>query len=200
MGRVGKLARGVLGLCIAGLALGTGWAAGTAPTPAAPQLVPAKSEIGFVSHQMGVPVAGRFRNFDARIRFDPAAPEKGYFLIGVELASVELPTNDAMQEVVKPIWFDAARFPRAQFESTAIRAAGPDRYEISGRLDIKGRSRDIVVPVRLERAGGLTMASGSVTVPRLAFAIGDGEWSDTSMVADEVQIDFRLALSGLGPG
>ncbi len=173
----------------------------SAGTPAAPgpQLVPAQSEISFVSHQMGVPIAGQFRSFEAEVRFDPAAPSLGHFVISVELASVVLPTRDAMQEVVKPTWFDAARFPRAQFESTAISPAGPGRYDIAGRLQIKGHVRDVSVPVRLQRSGALTLASGTLTVPRLAFAVGDGEWSDTSLVADDVQIDFKLALSGL-PG
>jgi polyisoprenoid-binding protein YceI len=162
-----------------------------------PQLVAAQSEIGFVSHQMGVPIAGRFRNFDAQVRFDPLAPEKGHFLVGVDLSSVELPTADAMQEVVKPNWFDAQHFPRAVFESTSVRAAKPGQYEVSGQLNIKGHSQNVVVPVHLERSGALTLASGSLTVQRLAFAIGEGEWNDTSLVADEVQINFRLALSGV---
>ena len=34
-------------------------------------------------------------------------------------------------------------------------------------------------------------------IKRLAFKIGDGEWADTSMVADEVQVRFKLVLSGL---
>lgn len=170
-----------------------------ASAPVAPQLVAAQSEIGFVSHQMGVPVAGRFRNFDAQVSFDPKAPEQGHFLVEVELASVELPTADAMREVGKPTWFDAERFPRAVFESTSIRAIRPGQYEISGRLDIKGHHQGVVAPVQLERAGSLTVASGSLVVRRLAFAIGDGDWSDTSVVADDVQIRFRLALTGLGP-
>jgi len=29
------------------------------------------------------------------------------------------------------------------------------------------------------------------------FKIGDGEWADTSMVADDVQVKFKLALSGV---
>ena len=32
----------------------------------------------------------------------------------------------------------------------------------------------------------------------LAFKIGENEWADTSMVADEVQVRFRLALTGVG--
>ena len=35
-------------------------------------LVPAQSEIAFVSRQMGVPVEGRFRTFSAQVAFDPA--------------------------------------------------------------------------------------------------------------------------------
>jgi polyisoprenoid-binding protein YceI len=31
-----------------------------------------------------------------------------------------------------------------------------------------------------------------VPIKRLAFGIGDGEWKDTSVVADEVIIKFRI--------
>lgn len=165
----------------------------------APELVPAQSEIGFVSHQMGVPVAGSFGRFEAQVRFDPTAPQNGHFLIGVDVASVALPTNDAMREVVKPEWFDAPRFPRAVFESTAVSLDKAGRGEIRGRLTIKGRTHDVVVPVTIEQKGGLTFASGSVVVKRLAFSVGEGEWSDTSLVADDVEIRFRLALTGIGP-
>jgi hypothetical protein len=37
-----------------------------------------------------------------------------------------------------------------------------------------------------------------VGIKRLAFKIGENEWADTSMVADDVQVKFKLALSGLG--
>ena len=41
------------------------------------------------------------------------------------------------------------------------------------------------------------VASGSFTIQRLAFGIGSGERADTSMVADEVQVRFKLQLAGL---
>lgn len=166
---------------------------------AGPSLVAGQSEISFVSRQMGVPVAGNFRSFDAQVSFDPANPQKGQFLIDVEVASVQLPTDDAMKEVVGPVWFDAAHFARATFQSSAIRTLEPGRYEVAGRLSIKGHAQDVVVPVSLEQSGALTVASGSLVVRRLAFAIGEGEWADTSMVADEVQIRFRLVLTGIAP-
>jgi hypothetical protein len=33
---------------------------------------------------------------------------------------------------------------------------------------------------------------------RLTYKIGEGEWADTSMVADPVQVKFKLALTGIG--
>jgi len=186
--------RVLLGVCTLGAALPVGGALAAVPSA---QLVAAQSQIGFVTHQMGVPVAGNFSRFDAQVEFDAAHPERGRFVIGVDLGSVVLPTSDAMREVVKPGWFDAAHFPRAEFASRSVQAVKPGQYEVAGRLTIKGRGVDVVVPVRLERSGPLTVASGSLGVKRLSFAIGDGEWSDTSLVADEVEITFRLALSGL---
>ena len=52
-------------------------------------------------------------------------------------------------ELVKQPWFDTKKFPQASFQSTAIKAAGPGRLEVSGKLAIKGSTRDVVVPVTL---------------------------------------------------
>ena len=38
---------------------------------------------------------------------------------------------------------------------------------------------------------------GQFAVKRLEFKVGDGEWADTSMVADEVQVRFKLAIVGI---
>ena len=165
----------------------------------AQKLVPAQSEIAFTSKQMGVPVDGRFRKFDAQIAFDPKKPETGRVAFTIDLASISMGAPESEAEVVKPTWFDTARFPQATFASSAIKAVGPGRYEVSGRLGIKGAQRDVVVPVALTPSGNGTTASGSFVIRRLDFRIGDGEWADTSMVANDVQVRFKLALTGMPP-
>ena len=69
---------------------------------------------------------------------------------------------------------------------------------MAGKLSIKGFSRDVVVPVTLTQNGAATTATGTFSLKRLAFKIGENEWSDTSMVADDVQVKFKLALTGVG--
>lgn len=177
--------------------IGLAAAAAFVPAHADQQLVPAQSEITFVSKQMGVPVEGRFRQFDGQIAFDPARPAASKIAFSVELASVSI-SKEADAELPKPVWFNAAKFPKATFQSGAIKALGGRKYEIAGKLAIKGVSSDVVVPVTLAQSGAITTATGAFPIRRLTFRIGENEWADTSMVADEVQVRFKLALTGVG--
>lgn len=163
----------------------------------AQQLQATGSEIAFTSKQMGVPVDGKFRKFDAKIVFDPKKPEAAQIGFTIDLASVTLGSTEVDTEVVKPDWFDTKKFPQASFQSSAVKAAGPGKFEVAGKLTIKGASQNVVVPVTLTQAGAATTAAGSFTIKRLDYRIGDGDWKDTSMVANDVQVRFKLALTGV---
>ncbi len=56
----------------------------------------------------------------------------------------------------------------------------------------KGKTADVTFPMTVRKEGGATLFEGSLPIHRLAFNIGEGEWKDTSIVADEVSIRFRV--------
>ncbi len=180
------------------LALTLTSAMGTLPALAAePQaLVAAKSEVTFVAKQLGVPLDGRFKAFSAQTAFDPKAPQTSKIAFTVDLGSVAL-NPDADTELAKPEWFNVVKFPKASFQSTAIKALGAGRFEVAGKLAIKGNARDLVVPVQLTQAGGLSTATGTFALKRLDFKVGEGDWADTSVVANDVQVKFKLVLQGV---
>jgi polyisoprenoid-binding protein YceI len=163
------------------------------------KLVPAQSEIAFTSKQMGVPVDGKFRKFDAQVAFDPKKPETSRIAFTVDLASVSFGATETEAEVAKADWFNTKAFPQATFQSSTVKAAGPGKFEVAGQLAIKGAKQNVVVPVSVTQAGGNTTATGTFTIKRLDFKIGEGDWKDTSMVANDVQVKFKLALTGVGP-
>ncbi len=169
----------------------------SAPAWAQQKLLPAQSEIAFVSKQMGVPVEGRFKKFDAQVSFNPAKPETSKIAFTVDTGSASLGVPETDAELPKATWFNVPKFPQATFQSSAVKGLGGGRFEVAGQLSIKGQVRDVVVPVTLTQNGATTTASGSFTLKRLAFRIGENEWSDTSMVADDVQVRFKLALTGV---
>jgi polyisoprenoid-binding protein YceI len=169
----------------------------------AQKLAPAQSEIGFAIKQMGVPVEGKFKKFDAQITLDPRKPQDGKVAFSIDTASAGFGSPETDAEVPKAPWFNAAKFPQATFQSSAIKGLGGGKFEVSGKLNVKGQVRDVVVPVQLTQAGtgaaAISTASGSFAIKRLEFKIGEGEWADTSMVANEVQVKFKLALTGMAP-
>ena len=167
------------------------------PALAQQKLDAAKSEMVFVSKQMGVPVEGKFRKFDAQVAFDPKKPEAGKVSFTIDTGSASFGSPETDAEVVKPVWLGVVKFPQATFQSSAIKALGGGKFEVAGKLTIKGSSQNVTVPVALAQAGGTTTATGAFALKRLEFKIGEGEWADTSMVANDVQVKFKLLLSGV---
>jgi polyisoprenoid-binding protein YceI len=152
----------------------------------------ARSEISFVSKQMNVPVEGRFRKFSALIVFDSGKLGSSKAEIDVDLASIDTGSTEADDEVGTKTWFNTSAFPTAKFSSSKVTKTGPDRYEVRGKLSIKGISNDVAAPFVVRHSGDAVTYEGNFTLKRLQFRIGEGVWSDTETVADEVQVKFRI--------
>jgi polyisoprenoid-binding protein YceI len=165
---------------------------------AAQALVPAQSSIHFTAKQMGVPLQGHFKKFDAQVNFDSAKPETSKIHFTVDTGSATMGSKETDSNLLGADWFNIAKFPKATFDSTAVKALGGGKYQVDGTLTIKGNAQKVSVPVVLSQAGTTTTATGTLPLKRLPFKIGDGDWADTSMVADEVSVQFKLALTGVG--
>jgi polyisoprenoid-binding protein YceI len=99
------------------------------------------------------------------------------------------------KEVAKKEWFSSAQFPKATFTSTAIKSAGAGKLTVSGKLTIKGKVADVSFPLTVKADGKNQVFDGALPIKRLAFNIGEGEWKDTGMVADDVTIKFHVVAA-----
>jgi polyisoprenoid-binding protein YceI len=155
---------------------------------------PAKSSIRFVTRQMNVPVEGRFPKFDATVAFDPAKPEATKAEFEVDLASIDLGNDEGNTEARRKAWLNIDAFPKARFVASSVKALGGGKFEAAGPLTIKGTSQNVVAPFTLTEAGAARTVEGQFALKRLQFKIGEGPWSDTETVADEVIVRFRFVL------
>lgn len=155
----------------------------------------AKSSVSAVSKQMGVPVEGKFKKFNAQIDFNAAKPEASKANVDIDVASFDLGSAEFNSEVMKKEWFNAAQFPKATFVSTGIKPAAGGKYDVAGKLTVKGKTADVVFPLTVKKEGASQVFEGALPIKRLAHNIGEGEWKDTSMVADEVVIKFRVVTA-----
>jgi polyisoprenoid-binding protein YceI len=158
---------------------------------------PAQSTLRFYPTLSGGEFESRFERFDARIRFDPARPSQCALDVTVDLLSARTGDPERDTTLAGPEFFQAARFPQATFAARDCRPLGSQRYEVTGRLELRGVARDLRLSLRFEpptRAGQPAHMTGSAVVQRLGFGVGQGDWRSTEWLADAVRVQFDLRL------
>jgi polyisoprenoid-binding protein YceI len=158
-----------------------------------------ESAVTFYFKQMGVPLDGKFNKFSAQVAFDPAQLTKAQARIEIDLASIDTGSADGNEEVVGKKWFNVKAYPTASFISTGIKSLGGNRYQALGKLSIKGRTQDVATPVTFQSDGKRGIFEGTFEIKRLDYSIGEGEWTDVSSVANEIQIKFHVVVNA-SPG
>lgn len=155
----------------------------------------AKSSVTAVFKQMNVPVEGKFKKFNAQIDFNDAKPETSKASVDIDISSFDLGDADINKETLKKEWFNAAQFPKASFVSSGMKAGANGKFDVTGKLTIKGKTAEVSFPLSVKKEGAGHLFEGALPIKRLAFNIGEGEWKDTGMVADEVTIKFRVVAA-----
>ena len=149
-----------------------------------------RSKITFVYKlEKTVLVEGAFPKWQAQVSFDEKDLARSTVKIDIDLLATDTGNADSDKEVQRPRWFDTAKTPRATFASDSIRKAASG-YEAVGKVTIKGKTRDLIVP--FAKTG--QAVQGKFVIQRLQFGVGDGQWADTSQVADEVEVRFNIVL------
>ena len=166
----------------------------TSPAPSGPVkwIVLPGSTLGFTTAWSGQPIQGRFDRWKADIAFSPDALDLSKVSVSIDVGSVN--TGDKQRDAALPSgdWFDAAAHPKAIFTASRFEKAGPDRYVAHGTLSLKGMTRPEDVAFRLKIVGDQASVTGSTSLDRSAFAIGQGEFEATDQIPGAVQVQVAL--------
>ena len=167
------------------------FALGSAHAAVFQTLVPEKSSVTFSYKQMGVAMDGKFKKFSAQLNFDPAKADKATGRLDIDLASIDTGSSEADQEVVGKAWFNVAAHPKASYVLQSLKPTGPGQYEATGQLTIKGQTRELRTPLKLNAPSTLV---GSFVLKRADFGIGEGLWAKFDVVANEITVNLKLKL------
>jgi polyisoprenoid-binding protein YceI len=161
---------------------------------AAYRLDPAKSTLSFAFNQAGARSEGQFKKFDVQLTLDPKQPAAGKLQVVVQVGSLDTADAERDQILKDADLFNVAKFPEARFVSTSIASKGADSYEATGKLTIRGVTREARVPFTLKASGAAADMKGQFAIRRLDYGVGQGEWKSTEWVANDVTISFALRL------
>ncbi len=160
------------------------------------QVLGDKSAINFNYSQMGVSMNGKFKKFSSQLSFDPAKLSAAKASLEVDLNSIDAGSSEADDEVGGKQWFNTKAFPTARFESGSFKALGGNRYEVTGKLTVKGKTQAIVAPLAYTAQGNSASFDGSFTIRRGDFAIGEVPWAAFDIVANDIPVKFHIQATG----
>jgi len=154
-----------------------------------------KSTLSFGYKQMGVPMDGHFKKFAVQMNFDPANLTASKAQFDLDLASIDVGSDEGNDEVIGKQWFNIKSYPKATFTTSSIKSLGGNRYEVSGPLTIKGRTKIVTAPATITIQGKIASFDGAFAIQRSDYSIGEGEWASFDTVANQIQIKFHLLAS-----
>jgi polyisoprenoid-binding protein YceI len=150
--------------------------------------------VSFEVKQAGSPFRGKFKRFGGEVCL--LADRVTRIEVWLEPASVDagLPEIDAALR--DKDFFAVAQYPRALYSSQSVEIRGNAQFA-RGTLQMKGKRRGLDVAFSLQREGAQQVVSGTLTLNRLDYDIGTGEWSNINWLGGEVKVDFKATLSGI---
>ncbi|MDV3469351.1 YceI family protein [Stenotrophomonas sp. C3(2023)] len=187
--------RPLLPALLLGLLPLTGWAAADTY-----RLDPVHTRVLFAIDHAGYSQAlGTVSGSEGVLRFDPDHWEAATLEVTVPLQRLELGDAKWNQATLAPNLLDGERYPQAHFVSTTVKAIDENRLQVTGRLTLRGVTRDVTLDVSFNgtrryplppfrRTAGF---SATTTLSRSAF--GMTAWS--SLIGDEVQLRIEAEAS-----
>lgn len=166
---------------------------GATLTAAAGNIDVTKSQITANFRQMNVPVEGRFNAFSGTIAFDAKNIAASRARIEIDTASFDVGAPEYNDELRAKEWLHTSAYPKASFVSSRVASVGPNRFEVTGKLTLKGKTLEIKVPFTLHTTGAVSIYEGEVPLSRKTYSIGSADWDKT--VEDKVVVKFRIAAA-----
>ena len=163
------------------------------------------SAVEFSVRFMGLSrVRGAFGEFGGTLMYDATDLTKSSVFIVISTASINTNVRSRDKDLKSPNFFDAEKFPRITFRSTAVEK-GADGLALRGPLTMHGVTREVVIPFkqlhplssdawgnqRVGFVGGLTVSRKEYGI--LGTAFWNSEFDPGRMsISDEVEIELTL--------
>lgn len=155
----------------------------------------AHSTLGFTNTYQSVTYNGAFRQFSAAIAFDPADLAHAKFDVTVDITSLDTQNSERDSTALGADFFDAAKFPKAHFVTTAFRKAANGDIVADGVLTLRGVTKPVALTVKFVPHGNGATLDVTAQLRRLDFGIGTGQWADPAMIGDGVAVHAHLLLA-----
>lgn len=157
----------------------------------------AHSQLNFVAESRLLSAHGTFQKWDAEIMFDAANVEATSLKITIDATSIDTRIERRDAHLKSNDFFATDSFPQITFVSTFVNNAGEgNRLRITGDLTVRGRTKRITIPARLnffDPQNNMGRVTGEFTIDRTEFGVSFQ--SPVNPIENEVKVQFDVAFN-----
>ncbi len=152
----------------------------------------AASRITFTGRKITGRHEGSFSRFSGAVELVAGKAEGSSVSIEIEMDSVTVEPPKLLGHLKSPDFFDVARFPKAKFVSTAIKAGAPGSpQQVTGNLTLHGVTKTISFPATITVAATGVEASAEFSINRKDFGVVYPGMPD-DLIQDDVPLKLTL--------
>jgi polyisoprenoid-binding protein YceI len=174
------------------LTMAAGLLAGTA-TAATYASDPTQSRLAFVGVQAGAEFSAVFHRVTTIVDFAPETFAAGHIDVQIDLGSVDSQDGDRDGALRGSDLFDIGHWPAAHYVTRSI-VKSATGYSALGTLTLRGVSKDVPIEFQFVTTPTGAKLTGTASLRRLDFGVGQGEYKSTDSVGDAVRVNFSLTL------
>lgn len=157
-------------------------------------ITPANSKIEFIGSNPRENNHGSFKKFAGQIELVEAKPESSRVTVDIETDSVETDERKLATHLKSADFFDVAKFPKATFVSTEIKAGGEKgaTHTVTGNLELHGIKRAITFPAIITVTDDAVVMQSEFAINRKDFGIVYPGRTLNSLIRDEVVLKLSV--------
>lgn len=147
------------------------------------------SEVGFRATSRLMNADGRFHRMRGEIVVDPKDLTTARIGVTIESASIDTGIGLRDTHLRSKDFLDVEKFPDIIFESVRVEATGR-RATVTGRLTLRGISKEIAVPVDVAVSDVALVATGELVMNRRDYGIDYNSF--VNPIGNEVRVSFTI--------
>ena len=159
------------------------------------EVITEASTLEFTARYDDIPFDGYFERFAVELGFDPDDPANAGLNAVIDITSVNTNSRDRDEVLADRAWFHFEQYPQATFTSIQFSRISNDRFQVTGDLTIRDKTRRINLPFQWQTLeNNRVKVIAELAIDRRDYDIGNGEWAEDETIGFEVLIKISLLL------
>ena len=146
------------------------------------------SKVHFVIKNFGIKTGGDFTGLKGTMKFDPKNLAVWAFDVTVDASTVDTDNKSRDGHLKKSEYFDVAKHPTIHIVSTRIEVDKPGLYILTANLTIKGVTKQIKFPFKVNTSKDGYIFSGEFSINRRDYGVG----GDSVSLSDNLKVSLSI--------